>query len=302
LKVAELSENDLCDRLVAGGLSIRIGCFDVSVSSPLPIVAKGIKALYRDFTLSNENDITDFNIELKAPSPLRHVIRPQVNFYYDGRNPFKPLPQDQGFAMFEWGLNWCIANTAHQFLNIHSAVVEVNSMGFIFPGAPGSGKSTLCAALVHNGCRLLSDEMALISVNGGNIFPIPRPVGLKNRSINIIQALSPGIFISDIVPDTAKGTVAHMRPPRSSVEAGSSALPKFIIFPKYRAETETRLAPISKGKAFLKVAENSFNYNVLGRLGFEVLARLIDQSACFTITYSSLTEAIDQINELANVH
>ena len=71
----------------------------------------------------------------------------------------------QGFAMFEWGLNWVVANHAHQFAIVHAAAVEKDGRGFIFPGAPGSGKSTLCAALVSRGWRLLSDEMAMISLD-----------------------------------------------------------------------------------------------------------------------------------------
>lgn len=76
--------------------------------------------------------------------------------------------------MFEWGLNWVVAQNAHQFLVIHAAVVERHGRALIFPGAPGSGKSTLCAALLSRGWRLLSDEMALISRQNGEVTPFFR--------------------------------------------------------------------------------------------------------------------------------
>src|SRR3546814_17273791 len=73
----------------------------------------------------------------------------------------------QALPMLEWGLNWCIGAHGHQFLIIHAAVIERNGLAAILPGAPGSGKSTLTACLVHNGWRLLSDAMALVSLQGG---------------------------------------------------------------------------------------------------------------------------------------
>src|SRR3546814_15972535 len=83
--------------------------------------------------------------------------------------------------MLEWGLNWCIGAHGHQFLIIHAAVIERNGLAAILPGAPGSGKSTLTACLVHNGWRLLSDEMALVSLQDGGLTALARPISLKNR-------------------------------------------------------------------------------------------------------------------------
>src|SRR3546814_10587342 len=91
--------------------------------------------------------------------------------------------------MLEWGLNWCIGAHGHQFLIIHAAVIARNGLAAILPGAPGSGKSTLTACLVHNGWRLLSDEMALVSLQDGGLTALARPISLKNRSIDLIADL-----------------------------------------------------------------------------------------------------------------
>jgi HprK-related kinase A len=201
--------------------------------------------------------------------------------------------------MFEWGLNWCIANTAHHYLNIHAAVVEKDGQAVVMPGSPGSGKSTLCAAMVHQGWRLLSDEMALLCVRTGLLAPIPRPVGLKNQSIHIVQKLSQDIIINNPVHDTAKGSVAHMRPPASSVSAaGEQARPRMVVFPTFKAGSDTELKPLSKGKTLLKIADNSFNYNILGPLGFDCLTTLLDRTDGYQLTYSSLDSAITEITGL----
>jgi len=280
-------------------VSLKIGPFIVKLISPLPWVFSGLSLLYRDYQRVAVDQPADFNIELRSPTLLRSYLRPQVNFFLDGHSPFKPLPRDQAFAMFEWGLNWCVANYAHQYLNIHAAVVERDGKALVLPGVPGSGKSTLCAALVSQGWRLLSDEMTLVDTDIGMITPIPRPIGLKNQSIDIIQALSEEIVISEPVHDTAKGSVAHMLPPQQSVaDATRGASPALIVFPTYSAKGEACLQSLSKGQTLLRMADNSFNYNILGSLGFDALASLVDRSRCFSFSYPSLEVALDEINGL----
>ncbi|MGV6807551.1 MAG: HprK-related kinase A [bacterium] len=300
MRLSELDEGELRFRLNSSGLKFGIGTFNVLLRTPLPIVCENVIKLYEDYPLVPDEGFIDFHVELRSPSTTRHYFRPQVAFYFDGHNPFKPLPQDQAFAMFEWGLNWCIANAAHQFLNIHAAVVEKDGVGLVLPGSPGSGKSTLCAGLLSSGWRLLSDEMGLVALDGRSVVPVPRPIGLKNNSIQVIKSLLPNMPMSSPVDDTAKGSVAHLKPPRESLEmAAERADPKLLIFPKYDSETDTRLTPIGKGYSVLKIADNSFNYNILGVKGFRVMSQLVDQMRCFDLQYANMAEAISLINELA---
>jgi hypothetical protein len=71
--------------------------------------------------------------------------------------------------------------------------------------------------LVLSGWRLLSDELTLIDRKTGLIQPLPRPVSLKNQSIDVIRQFSPDTYINRASHDTVKGAMAHMRPPRDSV-------------------------------------------------------------------------------------
>ena len=288
-----LSPAEVSHRLGGHGLNLTIGRFDIALKSHLPHVHRGVVQLYADFPLSPDNALIDFRIDVASPSRLRRWFRPQVNFNFDGVRPFKPLPINQAFAMFEWGLNWVIANHAHQFAIVHAATVEKNGRGYIFPGVPGSGKSTLCAALVCRGWRLLSDEMALISLVDGLIWPIPRPVSLKNASIQIIRNFGVDAVLGDVVADTAKGNIAHMRPPKASVaSAAIPVAPYAIVFPTYRAGAKTEYVEISKGQTVMRLAENCFNYPVLGAAGFNCLADTVERSRCHTAIYSALDDII----------
>lgn len=301
MKLAALSKKAVIQLLDQGGLRLKVGSFNVCLSSPIPAVAEHLICLYGSFDVISDNAFIDFNISLIPPSVIRRYFRPQVNFSFDGQFPFKPLPYQQASAMFEWGLNWCIANHSNQYLVIHAAVVERNGQAFVFPGTPGSGKSTLCAALVCSGWRLLSDEMTLLSVADGLVYPVPRPISLKNRSIDVIRNFSPCVVMGQVVNDTAKGTVGHLRSPDESVELGEiPAQPAKVIFPKYLEGSRTELTSMGKSRALLKTAENSFNYNILGVHGFNALGDLIDASDCYDFKYSSLDEAVTLFSELAN--
>lgn len=285
-------------RLAGRGLNLTIGRFDIALTSRLPQVNRGVVQLYADFPLSPDNSLIDFRIDIASPSLLRRWFRSQVNFNFDGVRPFKPLPINQAFAMFEWGLNWVVANHAHQFAIVHAATVEKNGRGYIFPGVPGSGKSTLCAALVCRGWRLLSDEMALISLTDGLIWPIPRPVSLKNASIEIIRKFAGGAVLGDIVADTAKGNIAHMRPPKASVMSSTVPVAPFaVVFPTYRAGANTEYVEISKGQTLMRLAENCFNYPVLGAAGFNCLADAVEKSRCHTAVYSELDDIIASLEQ-----
>jgi HprK-related kinase A len=294
LKVSQLTSSELEYRLKEPGITIRTGAFTARIQSALPRVAEGIGLLYADYPVARNGDFADFHVSLARPRDLRRWFRPQVQFLFDGYSIFKPLPLDQAFPMLEWGLNWCVSSHAHRYLMIHAAVVEKGGHAAILPAPPGSGKSTLCAALVNRGWRLLSDELTLVRISDGKIVPVPRPVSLKNGSIDIMKSYVPDAVFSRDVSDTTKGTVAHMKPPSDSVaRAFEVAQPAWVIFPKYQADTRAQLEPLPRSHGFMQAADNAFNYSELGLKGFETLARLIDGAQCYRFTYSMLDDAVD---------
>ena len=301
MKLLQLSQPDLRRQLAGPGLWLRTGPFSLKIQSSFPYVAEGLSELYGQFEVRNAHEsFADFHVSVNPPGSVRRWVKPQAVFSFDGVRPFKPLPRDQAFPMLEWGLNWCVSTQAHQYLIIHAAVVEKNGRAAILPAPPGSGKSTLTAGLVLSGWRLLSDEMSLIDRKTGLLHPLPRPVSLKNRSIDVIRAFAPSVYINRASHDTIKGTVAHMRPPRESVRRQHEpARPGWVIFPKWEAGATTRMTPRSQAQTFIYLAQNAFNYSHLGAEGFRVGTTLVDQSVCYDFRYSKLDEAIVAFDQLA---
>lgn len=301
MRLAELSDADFHRRLTGKGIQLRTGPFTVRVSSNVEVFARQFRRFYGQFPLVVSPAITDFHVRLSRPRGLRRWWHPQVKFLLDGRAPFLPYPLSHAFPLFEWGLNWSIAKQAHQFLMLHSAAVERNGRVLLLPAWPGAGKSTLCAALVSRGWRLFSDEFGLVRVDDGQLVPLPRPVPLKNRSIGVIRDFAPQAEFGPDFHGTRKGTVAHLLSPDACVQqAEVPALPGWLVFPRYQAGAQLRIDPIVKPQAFMKLANNSFNYQLLGLQGFRGIARLVRDCDCYILSYSDLDEAIEAMNRLAD--
>jgi HprK-related kinase A len=297
MRLNELSVDDLSQRLRAG-LQLVTGPFTFRIASSLPDIAQGLAKLYGEFQLSDE-PFADFHVRIDALGGPRRFYHPQTQFWSDEYTPFKPLPRDQAFAMLEWGMNWCIASHMHYYLMLHAAVLERDGHALIMPGDPGAGKSTLTAALMLDGWRLLSDEIALIDRNDGLLYGLARPVSLKNASIDIIRDHSKEAVLGDAARDTHKGTVAHLRPTSTSLaQLEVPAHPRWIIFPRWKAGADAKLTPHSKAAAFLHLASHAFNYSLLGPLAFQRTAALMDASDCWDFEYSQLSDALRIFREL----
>jgi HprK-related kinase A len=146
----------------------------------------------------------------------------------------------------------------------------------------------------------LSDEFALLRPGGSQLVPIPRPIALKNQSIAVMREFAPDALLGPEVRGTRKGTVAHVAPPPSSVHRQSEAVPaRRIVFPQWSSGTALQLTPVSGAHGFISVAQNAFNYELLGETGFDTVHDMIRQCDCFHLSYSDLDEAVAALDELA---
>lgn len=300
LTVGSLSRSELARRLRRGELVLRTGPFAARIRTDIGLVVDGLARIYADYPVEAPDAFADFHVNLRRSNGWRRWYRPQARFDHDGLAPFTPLPLAHAYPMFEWMMNWCVSSLAHSYLIIHAAVIEKNGRAIILPAPPGSGKSTLCAGLVLRGWRLLSDELALVRRCDGSLVPLPRPVSLKNASIDVIRAFGPETEFSKPVHGTTKGTVGHLRAPRDSVvRAAETARAAYVVFPRYEAGAATRLDPVLKSQTFMRLADNAFNYAVLGLDGFRVLGDLVDACEGLDFVYSSLDEAVAVFDGLA---
>lgn len=287
-------------RLRGAGLVLRTGPFVFRLRSPHAGLAEGLATMYADYPVLPPDTLADFDVTIGDGAGLRRWVRRQARFLFDGHAVFEPLPAEQAYALLEWSMNWCISSHAHRFLIVHAAVIERNGHALILPAPPGSGKSTLCAALIHSGWRLLSDELTLIDMRDGLVRALCRPVSLKNESIAVLRKFAPQARFSRVTHDTAKGDVVQMKVPTEHVDKiDLAARPRWIVYPRFSKGAATVMAPRARGLALVDLARNAFNFQLQGEAGFDRLCTVLKDSDALDFTYSKLDEAIAAFDQLA---
>lgn len=299
--VGDFSRREFEDQLTGEGLGLRLGPFSIRVRSDLDSYASIAHQLYHPYSLVDTWGIFDFHVDIFAPRGLRRWVRRQACFSVDGQSAFAPYTEAHAFPALEWGMNWCIATRAQHLLLLHSAVVERNGWAILLPASPGHGKSTLCTALVYSGWRLLSDEFALIRPEDGLVLPLPRLIPLKNQSIEVIKKFRPEAVFGPSFLGTRKGTVAHVQPPVDSIKRSQeTAMPRWLVFPRWVAGEALKLEPVPKSQAFLMVATNAFNYEVLDYTAFRLVTEMVRSCDAYSLIYSDLEEAVSVLNNLSD--
>lgn len=287
--LGDISRQKIEKALSGEGLSLQVSDFRCLIRSDTDLLAEPLTLLYGDYTATvDSHGFYDFHINLLRRKKCRSD---EVEFSWEGASPFPELPINQTHPLFEWGLNWCIATLSGADIVIHAAVVERHGTALVLPGQPGSGKSTLCAELSLSGWRLLSDELTIISSKTGLVRPIPRPISLKNSSIDIIGSRFPKAELTKPITDTRKGPIAYVRPPSAAVAAWNFPVPiKEIVFPRYRENRAFSALKVSRAHALTRLLENTFNVGLIGREGFKVLAQAVSAANCHQVEYSRLDD------------
>ena len=80
---------------------------------------------------------------------------------------------------FESDFGLYVAESLHDVVAVHAALIKFGDHVVIFPGASHAGKSSFAIAAMKMGYRVLSDEYALISRESGRVSGWPRPIRIR---------------------------------------------------------------------------------------------------------------------------
>jgi len=280
---------------------LNIAPFKIAIETDVPLVAQNLAAMYPEdaFLANTDAHLADYSIGQNYSSFFRRFVKPQSTFDFDQQQPFLGQKENHSFASLEWGLNYVIASYALEYVIIHSGIVAYNDDAIIFPAPPGSGKSTLTAFLQGQpDWRLLSDEMALIKPHSQSAVPFVRPICLKNKSIEVTKGFYPNGTFSTIAANTHKGDVIHFKPSQNSWDKrNDEATIRAIVFPQYKPNAELEIVELNQTQGFMQFAENAFNFNLLGKVGFDTLVKIIENAQIFEITYSDVNDVKDFLQQ-----
>jgi hypothetical protein len=141
------------------------------------------------------------------------------------------------------------------FFGLHAAAVARHGVGYILPGASGSGKTSLCLTLIRAGFRYLTDDFVLLKGNEDTVRCVP-----FFRTFNIDIAWAEHFpelgFVQDL-PPLPHGK--RMFDPERCYP-GSHALstrPAFLVFPTIVTHPDSAVRRLSKREAFCRLLPQS---------------------------------------------
>ena len=220
-------------------------------------------------------------------------------------------PDDLAVKSRSWGhiqahLERAITRAARRYLApyhvVHAGAVARAGRALLFPAFPGSGKSTLVAALALSGFEYYTDEVAVFTEEG-RLLPYPKAITLKRGGWDAVSELFP------LAESAAYAPVHHEKlhylaapnvPASSAMETGCDV--EFVVFPRYAPDETTSLRPIARPAALARLAERSLNLVLLGQEGFDVIYNVILGTRCYELVTNDLTKAVLLMEALCDGH
>jgi len=182
---------------------------------------------------------------------------------------------------------------------VHAGAVRNEHGCLLLPGSPGSGKSTLTAALVAEGFTYLTDECALIRPDTHVVRPVPVSLGLKRGSWAMLSHSFPRIEAAPTFCQEDGTEVRYLVPPETRLPVDSGCPAAALVFPIYEPHVPTELTPISTANALYRLA--AAGYAIPGPLETRVVEELIawiNPLDCYELRLTVLSEAVSKLKDL----
>jgi HprK-related kinase A len=276
--------------------TVRVGPHGFRIGSEWGAPIAALERLYADYP--KPDGVADFTVRLEATRPWRRFVRPSVAIAGDWTLPeAAPLPLAHALLAAEMGMNLQVALGGRRHLLLHASSVERDGRALLMTGESGAGKSTLSVLLAARGWRFMGDEFALIDLDTGALRAFPRPVSLKNASIEIGRAAWPDAVAGPLLRATPKGDVRHLAPDPAAIAAmDRPAPPALLLFPSFGRPAEIR--SVSLSETFVRLTQASTNYTALGQAGFEALVRLVRGVPALAVDYPTGEAGVDAVEAL----
>lgn len=194
---------------------------------------------------------------------------------------------------------WQSAVKAHDhFLYIHAGVVASGDRCMILPAAAGSGKSSLTAALVHAGYRYYSDEAVLLERDSFLVPPMALAICCKASGWELMARYFPSI--GDLPTHRREdGKYVRYVPPPSGSSKQPSLPVSHIFFPRYSELATTEMERLTSAAALSRLmGECLATGQRLNDSNVKALVRWIENIASYSLTFSSLDQAVDLIRRI----
>jgi hypothetical protein len=145
----------------------------------------------------------------------------------------------------------------------------------------------------------MGDEFALLDLRSGALHPFPRPVSLKNESIELLRGRVSADRFGPEMAGTPKGRIRHLVPNEEAIRRmAEPAPPALILFPRFAGDCGLAIRNVGPAEAFMRLTQASTNYVTLGERGFDALLRLVRGVPALALDFSGSDEALAAVERL----
>jgi|HubBroStandDraft_6_1064221.scaffolds.fasta_scaffold211313_2 hypothetical protein len=202
-----------------------------------------------------------FSQMLDASSYVRWDDVGEVLISKDGElitcHPF-PQTESESFHVYLLGQALSFALVNKGFEPVHASAVAVGDQAIAFLGDCGLGKSTLAAAFLQAGHRLLTDDLLLLQTRTQSIVAFPGPGRIKlfpKVAGKFLADASSGVPLN---PKTQKQII-----PLNNSQVSSEAMPLAAAYvlasPNKAHDNSVRITALTEKEAFINLLSNTFN-------------------------------------------
>jgi len=179
---------------------------------------------------------------------------------------------------------------------LHASGVSYGDGSIIFPAIGGSGKSTLCAALIKNNFGYISDDIIPVSYKSGQLISFPFAIGIKKGSWKILEKFYPELPKTTIFGNNAL-EVKYLSPSNTKIKRYHS--PSYLIIPCYKKGVTASIEKTPSIEGLKAIIEGeSLIKQPFDNEDIKKLVNWVKGLKCYKITYDNLDEATRLIQKI----
>ena len=213
--------------------------------------------------------------------------------------PFRQT-DSESFHVYLLGQALSFALVKSGFEPLHATAVAVEDRAVAFLGDCGFGKSTLAAAFLQAGHRLLTDDLLLLRATTRGILAYPGPARIKlfpEMARKFLEEVSSGVPLN---PKTQK-LIISLDNNRVCADAALLAAIYVLAPPDEAAGREVRIVSISQRETFVMLLGSAFNSVITGpdrlRRQFEATQALANATTVRRLCYPRSLEFLPSVRE-----
>lgn len=169
---------------------------------------------------------------------------------------------------------------------LHAAAAARGSRAVVLSGAWGSGKSTLTAHLLQSGWTYLSDDIAPLNMDTGEVLPFPQTPMRRRVPTHEIPREQVPMLEKEEIP-LAQQTISRVP---CCIDA--------LFLPHFDADTKAELAHIKGAQAVLLLVAQCLNFQDHQEKALAYLGQLCQKKSVFSLPYRDSTQAASLIEKI----